>query len=199
MIDPSNNRVIIVGNGASLLGSGLGPAIDAHEIVVRFNRFETRDFVPDVGRKTTIWFCNRDVNHSSLLRVLHDESYSEIYAHTWGDEKAAAATFRKALKNMGKIAPVFEVSKQTYVEMRQFGETDYRFFSTGAIAIWLMIQRFGSVTLVGFDWWNKPERIHYFNDGQLPPDPKTGHRPGEEKRFFDRLERLGRLSYLKVP
>lgn len=199
MITRIGERVIIVGNGASLLGSGLGETIDAYDVVVRFNRFETGRFVPDVGKKTSIWFCNRNVNHSSLLRVLREESYSEIYVHTWGDEIEAAETFRCALAAMGKIAPVFEVSKATYTEMRQFVGTDYHFFSTGAIAIWLMIQRFGKVELVGFDWWNEPKKIHYFNDGQLPPDPKTGHRPAEEKKFFDRLKGLGQLSYLKCP
>lgn len=198
MIEDFEKRVVVVGNGASLLGSGIGSVIDDYDIVVRFNRFEIEGFVPDVGNKTSIWFCNRDVHHSSILRVLREESFFEIYVHTWGDVRKAADSFRSALAEMGRAVAVWEVSKATYEEMRQFWGTDYRFFSTGAIAVWLMIQRFGNVTLVGFDWWNGLARVHYFNDGQLPPDPQTGHRPAEERLFFDRLERLGRLSFLSL-
>ncbi len=192
----SKGKIVIVGNGSSLLGNGLGGIIDSHEIVVRFNRFETKGFVPDVGRKTSIWFCNRNVNHSSLFRVLRHESYTEIYVHTWGDRHEAALTFQRALEEIDRSARIVEVPASTYEEMRKFIGTDYRFFSTGAIAVWLMIERFGKVDLVGFDWWRNPARIHYFNDGQLPPDPLNGHRPVEEKKFFERLASEGKLGFL---
>lgn len=55
---PEQQSVILVGNGPSLTGSGLGEWIDSHEIVVRFNEAAVLDHVADVGRKTDILVTN---------------------------------------------------------------------------------------------------------------------------------------------
>ncbi len=56
---PSNNRenrVLLVGNGRSLLDRrGLGTLIDSYPIVVRFNNFVTTGFEAFVGQKTNWW------------------------------------------------------------------------------------------------------------------------------------------------
>jgi hypothetical protein len=46
------NPIVIVGNGAGLLGKALGPIIDQHPIVVRLNRFQMEP-AKDVGTRTT--------------------------------------------------------------------------------------------------------------------------------------------------
>ena len=48
-------RVLLVGNGPSIRGSGLGRAIDSFDTVVRFNSFVTKGIEEDTGSKTTIW------------------------------------------------------------------------------------------------------------------------------------------------
>lgn len=192
----SDCSVVVVGNGSSLLGSGLGNVIDAHDEVVRFNRFEIGSFAADVGQRTTIWFCNRDLNHPSLTRVLREQPLNEIHVHTWADTTAAAASFRDALAAMGKTAEVIEVELDQVREMEAFLGTGYRFFSTGAIGAWTLLKRFREVSLVGFDWWRIPDRMHYFNDGQGPPNQLSGHRPTEEKIFFEHLVKAGRVRFL---
>lgn len=49
-------RVCVVGNGPSLLGSGLGSAIDSHDVVVRINDFVIEGHEEDVGTRTDVWF-----------------------------------------------------------------------------------------------------------------------------------------------
>lgn len=192
----SHTNVVIVGNGASLLDSNLGEIIDAHEVVVRFNHFVTAGFSADVGNRTSIWFVNRNVHHPTMHRDIRRVRCDEIFVHTWADERQAADSFRNALMELGRDTKVTEVPKSALAEMQVFLGTDYRCFSTGAVGVWMMLKKYQRLNLVGFDWWNEPPMIHYFNDGQKPPDPIKGHRPLEEKVLFERLESKGKVSFL---
>ena len=49
-------RCAIVGGGAGLLGRGLGPRIDAHNLVVRVNRMLGNQPEHDVGERTDVYF-----------------------------------------------------------------------------------------------------------------------------------------------
>lgn len=48
-------KTIIVGNGGSLLGRGMGKHIDSYDCVVRMNRCVTAGFEADVGQGTDVW------------------------------------------------------------------------------------------------------------------------------------------------
>ena len=48
------SSIILVGNGSSLIGKGLGSQIDLFDEVVRFNNFELDGYTEDVGAKSTI-------------------------------------------------------------------------------------------------------------------------------------------------
>lgn len=66
--DP-DKRIAVVGNSPEALGSGRGAEIDAHDEVVRFNRFKLGEkFYPDYGRRTSFVFA---VGHSSSLSGLY--------------------------------------------------------------------------------------------------------------------------------
>lgn len=55
--------VVVVGNGSSLTGRGLGPGIDQHQYVVRVNDYRLADQQHDAGSRTTHWMlcCSPDV------------------------------------------------------------------------------------------------------------------------------------------
>lgn len=74
-----SHAVAVVGNGPSMLGKGLGVAIDAHDHVVRFNNYQVRGHEQDVGERTTAWATTflADVMRRPIQRVrcvlpLHD-------------------------------------------------------------------------------------------------------------------------------
>lgn len=51
-----NKRVAIIGNAASLIGSGYGQEIEAHDVIVRINMAWPRETVTkDIGFSTHIW------------------------------------------------------------------------------------------------------------------------------------------------
>lgn len=50
------SKIIIVGNGTSILNKEYGHFIDSYETVIRFNNYGTRGFEKFAGKKTDIWF-----------------------------------------------------------------------------------------------------------------------------------------------
>ncbi len=190
-------RVIIVGNGSSLIGGRRGEAIDGHDEIVRFNLFKTGPFSRDVGSRTTIWFNNRDASPPTIRAMLREHRFREIHIHTWTGTEAAAASFREALAAEGSATPVHEVAKSQIAEMREFLGLPYSLFSTGAIGVWSLLKRYERVTLTGFDWWDSPARMHYYSDRDPFPDPSKGHQPRTEKVFFDKLRAMGRIGFLE--
>jgi hypothetical protein len=79
------------------------------------------------------------------------------------------------------------------VEMSKFSQTEYKTWSTGAIAAWKMLKTFPNITLTGFDWWLNLPKHHYCDSMKFLPNV---HQPHEEKKFFDKLQINGRLNYL---
>lgn len=63
MITAASGGVAVVANGPSLLGLGLGSAIDAHQLVVRFNNHGAAPGSVDLGERTDIWFRPTEFTH----------------------------------------------------------------------------------------------------------------------------------------
>ncbi len=193
----SSPSVIIVGNGGSLLGSGLGPFIDSHAVVVRFNLFRTGPFAADVGTRTSVWFNNRDAHPPQIAAMLKRHVFDRIHIHTWTRTGEAAQSFRDALKRLDRATPVLEVPKTVIDDMQACLGAPYRMFSTGAIGTWMMLREHDHVTLTGFDWWQpQPATPFHYGDSQtFTHHPAQGHQPALEEQLFRKLEAAGRLRF----
>lgn len=63
MIAAATGDVAVVANGPSLQGFGLGSAIDAHQLVIRFNNHGSAPGSVDLGERTDIWFRPTEFTH----------------------------------------------------------------------------------------------------------------------------------------
>jgi hypothetical protein len=180
------SEVILVGNGLSALDGPMGPKIDAHDLVVRFNWFWLKGFEESVGTKVDVWFTNI---HCRTRLDAHD--FRLIWCHSW-----AWGFGCKTFKKLRADHPlVLKTKKDTLLEMGKFsGFTDFYTFSTGAIAVWTFLQHFQQVTLHGFDWANGGAREkHHYGDKQV----KGGiHKVDKEMEFFARLHKEERIIKL---
>ena len=67
----------------------------------------------------------------------------------------------------------------------------YDKFSTGLIAIWIMLKTYEKVFITGFDWWDDGK--HHYGD-----DLSRGftHKPLLEKKVIDILKSEGKIEFI---
>lgn len=162
-------KVLLVGNGTSILDKELGEKIDTFDTVVRFNSYTTKGYEKYTGTKTDIWFTCMDKH----LNKVND--YNQVIVHSWFNEDECEL-FKK-LKN--KRSDITKIKNINYHELKAP--------STGLIAIDYFLNDNYEVYLHGFDWWDR-EKHHYADEeirGEL-------HKPKDEyeiiKGFGDRVK-----------
>jgi hypothetical protein len=180
--------VILIGNGTSVLDSSNGPKVDLFQTIGRFNRYEIKGYEKHVGTKTSIWFCGMPMKAQDWRM---QRKYDQIILHSWQSNEGKCDItrgFREALPT----ATMEKVDHAVLSEMSEYIHTNYRYWSTGAIAIWIMTRKFPLVHLTGFDWWERKDQ-HYF----LPSAFRGSlHKPEEEKLFIEKLQSEGKVQFL---
>lgn len=186
--DDTKNACVIIGNGTSVLDAEAGDLIDQFGTVVRFNLWETKGYEKHVGTKTNIWFSGLGMRKGDWRL---EREYRRIVLHSWVRDAGKCPTVRSFSEVMPD-GPFMKLDHALLDEMAQFAETDYRYWSTGAIAAWMMARQFPIVHLHGFDWWDRPEQ-HYFN-----PKANRGtlHKPEIEREFIKHMVIDGKAVFL---
>lgn len=172
------NTVILVGNGPSLLDKKNGQKIDSFDTVVRFNLYNTVDHIPYTGIKTNIWFTVQNVR-------ITKRKVDEVYFHVWYNNKEVHPYYLNLQKHFTNTKVITD---ELLTEMRRYFDTQYGMFSTGMIAIYVMLKQYEQITLTGFDWWDPKYKLHHYFDSKEPQFKETkgkGHEPSLEKQFID--------------
>jgi len=65
--------VVVVGNGPSLMGKGLGHKIDKFPNVIRVNKFRIKGYERDVGSRTTGWHVNENLGLDFINGKIKEE------------------------------------------------------------------------------------------------------------------------------
>lgn len=157
------NKILLIGNGSTMLSRERRDLIDSYETVVRFNSYKIKGYEEFVGTKTDIWFtCN-------LAWREQINSYKKVIFHSWANEETC-----KLFKRIrGYRDDVQKISKELIHSI------PIKSPSTGLIAIYHFDKM---VDIVGFDWW-KTEKHHYGDREKRG----TLHKPKEEYEIIKSL------------
>jgi len=179
-----NNSVVLVGNGGSLLNSNKGAAINSFIDVVRFNNFRINGYEADVGTKTTIWFtvnCN--------LAKLKGK-YKKVYFHSWEWNRSKTKCYYTLL---GAFPELLNTQRTDCIEIKKkLPSYPHMAFSTGLIAIHILLKEYEHLHLVGFDWHLDKYPHHYADT-----EPRGHlHNAQLEWKYISRLNRMGKITFL---
>jgi hypothetical protein len=167
-------RIVIVGNGTSLLDRKNGSLIDDFECVVRFNSYKIKGYEDHVGTKTNIWFT---VNKAHIDEI---QDYDRVITHSWINHDICDVYADLLSKRY-----VSKLSK-SFIQSFPLGNP-----STGLLAIYYLLNEYEYVYITGFDWWERDE--HHYGDNE---ERGSLHDPKKEKDLIDRLVADNKVKFL---
>tara|TARA_B110001452_G_scaffold232760_1_gene210225 strand:- start:319 stop:1203 length:885 start_codon:yes stop_codon:yes gene_type:complete len=193
--DSPLGRVLLVGNGPSIRGSGLGRAIDSFDTVVRFNSFVTKGIEEDTGSKTTLWCHMMQWYHlggvelvQSLSQCSKSAASSSAAAdgsrhcceaaplaawittcYAWNHVVLAPLVFvPNYLMPMRPPANALTWGLGTYWRAhRQLGLALHQVPTTGFVMLTRLLELTDRVHLVGFDGFSKGKELHYYRERRM--------------------------------
>lgn len=184
-------KIIIVGNGPSLLKSKMGGKIDQFENIVRFNNFKIKGYEQNVGTKITIWSkwyaipLNKEAIHSKLI---------------WLNIPLADRTSEKikigidSVKELScKVEIIPELNVIFKLQSQMFGTISHKWPSSGILAIEHALSKNYEVSIAGMDSWQN-EPFHYY---EVHNRSRTRHVEQLEREYISELNQKGILEILK--
>jgi hypothetical protein len=183
--------IIIIGNGSTLLDKENGSKIDSFDIVVRFNAYAIKGYEKNAGTKTTYWF--NTINFQNIAGESRTKiPYERIVIHSWEWDPTKDKTYQNFLKFYKDSVDLRKTSRDLIEEMRAYApDSSYSAYSTGAMAIWMLLKEHSEVTITGFDWWSTDK--HHYSDNA----PRgTLHKPDKEFEFIDKLIKENKIKVL---
>lgn len=188
---PHDARVVLVGNGPSVLTQPRGAEIDGFDEIVRFNNFKLDGFEPHTGSRTTLWstFFRRidpPMRHGRVICIhendVPDASCTEVY--------------RLPALHFSRMRSIVQDRVWTRSGLTQ--EVSALLPTSGLMVATFLLHVVGvaQVHVVGFDHFSKARssQHHYWLPGPFK-QPKE-HAPAVEADLFAELIAAGRVVRL---
>eukprot|EP00241_Pyramimonas_parkeae_P004959 CAMPEP_0114245626 /NCGR_PEP_ID=MMETSP0058-20121206/12005_1 /TAXON_ID=36894 /ORGANISM="Pyramimonas parkeae, CCMP726" /LENGTH=360 /DNA_ID=CAMNT_0001358709 /DNA_START=365 /DNA_END=1447 /DNA_ORIENTATION=- len=204
--------IVVVGNGKSVLGSGLGAKVDEFDEVARFNYYKTKGYESDVGTKTTVWVLAQikdpadsppDGRLGKVKKIVVPFSYRHSSCTTVNKPCSLKPEHKLVLKQ--KIAELktkyakAKVDSKTVITTLEEVDILYtkyklheKFPSSGLQMLMFFAMNFEKVYYMGFDF-HSGGHDHYF---EVKMKNYTCHNMRDETRIIQALEAEGRLVNL---
>ena len=196
-------KVILVGNGSSVLDNKLGEYIDSEfDLVYRINRFKTKGFENYVGGRVDGWFLadtgvqwliNPKEEIEGSMRYT-DFKYVFIYCPNFKYNTGELKYIQSTDDEIQMIPPVYEDNINSIVDLKPMWPT------TGLVAIQFLLENYKNVYTYGFDGKSKKyEYIHYYDEGDETRLTERWHRPRVdhnielEKKYLGMLRKDGKV------
>jgi|TARA_R110002110_G_scaffold3190_10_gene16454 hypothetical protein len=188
--------LLLVGNGSSLLGKGLGVKIDSFDEIVRFNNFELDGYAEDVGSKTTI-LARRSCDD---VKLWPEEMFSRVYCFVtfcrWTSGMLHVANqLHGYYSNIDIITPDICAGYGREIGLDQ---PENEWASVGALALAHFIKTHKKIYICGFDHLKKDENgkaSHYFHK---PPKDDRFHSESKERAFTETLIKGGFIERIDL-
>ncbi|XP_033870138.3 lactosylceramide alpha-2,3-sialyltransferase-like [Acipenser ruthenus] len=220
----SCSRCVVVGSGGIMRGLEMGQLLDQFDVVIRLNNAPVRNFIKDVGNKTTIRMSYPegspkfwdDVNPKTLfVTVIYKTVDINWLKAMIKREKVSLWDRLFFWQEVPKEIPIGtsqfrilnpEIIGQTAVDLLQFSEPRRTFWgwdqnvpTLGVTAIVLATYLCDEVSLAGFGYdLKQPEApLHYYEDRRMDAmKEQTMHNVDTEKQFLEKLVKAGAITDL---
>lgn len=188
----NKKKIIIIGNGPSVLKNKIGNKIDKFDKVVRFNTFKNDSQFSDfVGTKTDFWFINAKnirTRNPEIINMMNNIDCEKIYVEQNPyDPKKKLLNYFPELKENNKVE---------FCDIDLFNEIQNEHFnpkgmnphpSLGLQGINLLANKYPEyeIYIIGFDSFNT-NKIHYM-DKMAVTDTNVKHNLKKEIKFLEHL------------
>ena len=183
------NKVLVIGNGPSIINYEIGNKIDEFDCVVRLNNYITKGYEKNVGSKTSIWATGGGLNITPRdVSVFNDVWVfvpAKFYKTKIGRKKSAKAT-QDGEYNL--------IDKQIIIdadETLHFSIEENTRCSTGFYVIFYAMTKFEKVYIHGFDCFqtcmpgSNITAQHYY--GPSVDMVLSCHKPIAEKNYLAKM------------
>lgn len=182
------DKILLVGNGPSVLKHKVGELIDQFTTIVRFNNFQIEGYQDYVG--TRVSYIARRACDDVVLHAASsfDSMLCFITYCKWTDGMLKVAEQVKS--HYGDKCEIIGWQKCKQISGQVGLDHPYKeWASIGVLAIGLLAERYGAqfLTIHGFDGLNahgEKEVLHYFD---LPPKDARYHAGLKELDFIKKL------------
>lgn len=198
---------IIIGNSPTALDSDMGKTIDAYDIVVRINNYETCGYEKQVGTKTDLWCRTFDTKSTNYVTRTGKEFGFMWLVFALRFHKEGEEVYKQMSKSYGS-AKVAMIGEETIGKVHDEMELGPGFPhpSTGALTIGSVMTYIGDkqIDLYGFDFFKDAvvdePTPHYFKE---QPERTRGectfvgcHIPEKERAYVQKYIDSGRLRII---
>jgi hypothetical protein len=180
-------KVVLVGNGPSILAQELGEQIDEFDEIVRFNDYVTAGFERHTGNKTTLWSCfapiSKKAQHHRIL-LPHEQTTADL---------TASEVYKVPARHYNELRRI--IQERALVRSGYRRDVAILLPSSGLLAATYLLNVVGvdRLSLIGFDHFAKDRsrQHHYWLPGAFGR-PKE-HDGDVEGDIFDELRKAGRI------
>jgi len=192
----STKKIIIIGNGPSAIGQGLGDRIEAFDHIVRINNYVTRGLESEVGSRTDIWV--NGANQGLKQRADLPKNILVMIPPVVLQHKGPAIHDR--IRRRLGTQDYFMLPLETMLDLETTCGLERP--TTGFFTIYFYYRMGLNITLHGFDFFTGS--THHYFDSSLKRWLKTKgiikkaakHDVSGEKAYVESLIASGRLKLL---